>query len=110
MFGKQDKLFENATYDDWGIVTRPRVQGAWNLDALLPKDMDFFVALGSFLGDTGNGGQAIYAGTAVSLHPVSLTILSLSSCGLSRINHYRGGPRHSTTPSPSTAWPRASTR
>lgn len=29
--------------------------------------MDFFVCLGSFLGDVGNAGQAIYAGTAVSL-------------------------------------------
>ena len=62
----QDKLFENATYEDWQIVMRPRVQGAWNLDELLPKDLDFFVALSSLLGETGNSGQAIYAGTAVS--------------------------------------------
>lgn len=32
----------------------------------MPDNLDFFIALGSFLGDTGNGGQAIYAGTAVS--------------------------------------------
>lgn len=30
--------------------------------------MDFFIGLGSFLGDTGNAGQAIYAGTAVFYH------------------------------------------
>ncbi|KAK0630367.1 polyketide synthase-like protein [Bombardia bombarda] len=59
-----DKLFENAMYEDWNIIMRPRVQGAWNLDELLPKDLDFFIALSSFLGDIGNGGQAIYAGTA----------------------------------------------
>ncbi|KAG8415739.1 polyketide synthase [Metarhizium acridum] len=59
-----DKLFENTTYEDWEIVMGPRVQGAWNLHELMPDDLDFFIALGSFLGDTGNGGQAIYAGTA----------------------------------------------
>ncbi|KAI0543419.1 putative polyketide synthase [Xylaria curta] len=59
-----DKIFENAVYDDWGIITRPRVQGAWNLHELLPNDLDFFILLGSFLGDTGNAGQGIYATTA----------------------------------------------
>jgi hypothetical protein len=59
-------LFENTTYEDWEIVMGPRVQGAWNLHQLMPNNLDFFIALGSFLGDTGNGGQAIYAGTAVS--------------------------------------------
>nr|UPN67571.1 hypothetical protein [Pestalotiopsis sp.] len=59
-----DKLFENATYEDWEIVTRPRVQGAWNLDELMPRDMDFFILLSSFLGDIGNEGQGIYAGSA----------------------------------------------
>ncbi|KAF2136192.1 uncharacterized protein K452DRAFT_302958 [Aplosporella prunicola CBS 121167] len=59
-----DKLFENATYEDWQIVTGPRVQGAWNLHELLPGNLDFFISLSSFLGDTGNAGQGIYAGTA----------------------------------------------
>ncbi|KAI1736699.1 putative polyketide synthase [Xylaria scruposa] len=60
-----DKIFENAVYDDWGTITRPRVQGAWNLHELLPNDLDFFILLGSFLGDTGNAGQGIYATTSV---------------------------------------------
>ncbi|KAG6037813.1 putative secondary metabolism biosynthetic enzyme [Claviceps sp. Clav32 group G5] len=60
-----DKLFENSEYRDWEIVMGPRVQGAWNLHDLMPDNLDFFIALGSFLGETGNGGQAIYAGTAV---------------------------------------------
>nr|R4WH05.1 RecName: Full=Highly reducing polyketide synthase ACRTS2; Short=HR-PKS ACRTS2; AltName: Full=ACR-toxin biosynthesis protein S2 [Alternaria alternata]BAN19720.1 polyketide synthase [Alternaria alternata] len=59
-----DKLFVNASYEDWVINTTPRVAGAWNLDDLLPTDLDFFVALSSFNGDTGHTGQAIYAGTA----------------------------------------------
>ncbi|KAI0402885.1 putative polyketide synthase [Xylaria palmicola] len=60
-----DKLFENAVYEDWEIITGPRVRGAWNLHELLPDDLDFFILLGSFLGDTGNAGQSIYASTAV---------------------------------------------
>lgn len=60
-------MFENATYEDWGIITQSRVQGAKSLVELLPKDMDFFACLGSFLGDLGNAGQANYAGTAVNL-------------------------------------------
>ncbi|KAH5755460.1 hypothetical protein HBI88_210740 [Parastagonospora nodorum] len=59
-----DKLFVNSTLEDWDIITTPRVKGAWNLHELMPNDLDFFVALSSFNGDTGNLGQAIYAGTA----------------------------------------------
>ncbi|KAI5247676.1 putative polyketide synthase [Aureobasidium subglaciale] len=59
-----DKLFENATYEDWKIITGPRVRGAWNLDQCFHDGLDFFINLSSFLGDTGNVGQAIYAGTA----------------------------------------------
>ncbi|KAL8420676.1 hypothetical protein RB594_003459 [Gaeumannomyces avenae] len=64
----KDSLFENATFENWQIVNNPRVDAAWYLDELLPKDMDFFIGLSSFLGDTGNAGQAIYAGTAVFYH------------------------------------------
>ncbi|KAK3290831.1 putative polyketide synthase [Chaetomium fimeti] len=63
-----DTLFENATFSDWEIICKPRVDAAWHLHNILPKDMDFFIGLGSFLGDTGNAGQAIYAGTAVFYH------------------------------------------
>lgn len=59
----RDSLLVNASYDDWQNITRPRVQGAWNLHELLP-DADFFIALSSFLGAAGNIGQSIYAGTA----------------------------------------------
>ncbi|KAK7756454.1 putative PKS/NRPS-like protein biosynthetic cluster [Diatrype stigma] len=59
----RDALLVNATYEDWENITRPRVRGAWNLQELLPE-LDFFVALSSFLGSTGNVGQSIYAGTA----------------------------------------------
>jgi hypothetical protein len=55
----------NSTHEDWLNITTPRIQGAWNLNELLP-DLDFFVALSSFLGAHGNVGQSIYSGTAVS--------------------------------------------
>ncbi|KAL2063467.1 hypothetical protein VTL71DRAFT_5272 [Oculimacula yallundae] len=60
-----DKIFENATYEDWDIVTVPRVKGAWNLHELMPKNLDFMVLLSSFNGRVGNMGQAVYAGTCV---------------------------------------------
>ncbi|KID86000.1 Beta-ketoacyl synthase [Metarhizium guizhouense ARSEF 977] len=81
----RDALFVKANYEDWNNITRPRAQGAWNLHDLLP-DLDFFVILSSLLGDTGNIGQAIYAGTATffdafaryrmarGLHAVSISL------------------------------------
>ena len=62
----QDAIFVNTTAQDWQAITAPKLQGAWNLHELLPKDMDFFVSLASIVGTTGNVGQAIYAGTSVS--------------------------------------------
>ncbi|KAG6016048.1 Type I Iterative PKS [Claviceps pusilla] len=59
-----DKIFQNSVYQDWETIMGPRVQGAWNLHELMPGNLDFFIVLGSFLGETGNGGQAIYGGTA----------------------------------------------
>lgn len=61
----KDALLINTTHDDWENITRPRVQGAWNLHETLP-DLDFFIALSSLPGIMGNIGQSIYAGTAVS--------------------------------------------
>ncbi|KAL8989312.1 MAG: hypothetical protein Q9177_001774, partial [Variospora cf. flavescens] len=58
-----DSFLVNATYDDWQGITKPRVQGAWNIHELLP-DVDFFVALSSFTATVGNVGQSIYAGTS----------------------------------------------
>ena len=57
----RDSAFENMTVDDWQAVMAPKVQGSWNLHKILPHDMDFFVMLASFVGVTGNRGQANYA-------------------------------------------------
>jgi hypothetical protein len=59
-------MFVNATAQDWHAVIAPKLQGAWNLHELLPKDLDFFVSLASASGRIGNVGQSIYAGTSVS--------------------------------------------
>ncbi|KEF55685.1 uncharacterized protein A1O9_08435 [Exophiala aquamarina CBS 119918] len=57
----KDGMFENMTYDTFCLAMKPKVQGSWNLHALLPKDMDFFVMLSSATGIIGNRGQANYA-------------------------------------------------
>ncbi|RFU29315.1 hypothetical protein B7463_g7051, partial [Scytalidium lignicola] len=58
----RDSPLENATFDDWQNITRPRVQGAWNLHELL-EGVDFFISLSLFVGAVGNVGQGIYAST-----------------------------------------------
>src|ERR1700712_5217481 len=47
--------------EDYNAVTRPKVQGTWNLHSHLPKDMDFFLMLSSVSGIVGNATQAAYA-------------------------------------------------
>jgi len=69
----QDSAFENMTTERWQAALLPKVQGSWNLHASLPQDMDFFIMLASFVGITGNRGQANYAGAnayqdALALH------------------------------------------
>ncbi|KAF1961734.1 KR-domain-containing protein [Byssothecium circinans] len=43
----KDSIFENMSLEDYLAATRPKVQGSWNLDKLLPKNMDFFILLSS---------------------------------------------------------------
>ena len=57
----QDSLFENMSFDEWNLSTRPKIQGSWNLHSLLPRELDFFVLLSSINGLIGHGGQANYA-------------------------------------------------
>ena len=56
-----DSAFENMAAEDWQAVIAPKVEGSWNLHACLPHDLDFFIMLASFVGITGNRGQANYA-------------------------------------------------
>ena len=57
----RDSAFENMTAEDWQAGIAPKVMGSWNLHSCLPHDMDFFIMLASFVGITGNRGQANYA-------------------------------------------------
>ena len=68
-----DCAFENMNAEDWQAVIAPKVQGSWNLHTCLPHDMDFFIMLASFVGITGNRGQANYGAAnayqdALALH------------------------------------------
>nr|ALQ32775.1 putative polyketide synthase [Fusarium babinda] len=60
----KDKLLSNTSYQDWLNIVLPRIRGAWNLHELLPDNLDFFIALSSFISGSGNIGQSVYSGTA----------------------------------------------
>ena len=69
----QDCAFENMNAEKWQAVIAPKVQGSSNLHTCLPHDMEFFIMLASFVGVTGNRGQANYAAAnayqdALALH------------------------------------------
>lgn len=57
----RDSVFENMTYEDWQIATRPKTIGSWNLHQTFADDLDFFIFLSSSAGVIGNRGQANYA-------------------------------------------------
>lgn len=57
----RDAVFLGMTHDTWQSATAPKVQGSWNMHALLPSDMDFFIGLSSVAGVAGGRGQANYA-------------------------------------------------
>jgi len=47
-----DIIYENMTWEDFRMVTNPKVQGSWNLHVALPNDLDFFImtAISSVMG------------------------------------------------------------
>jgi NADPH:quinone reductase-like Zn-dependent oxidoreductase len=57
----RDATFAGMTHEAWKAATAPKIQGSWNMHALLPADMDFFVGLSSAAGVAGGRGQANYA-------------------------------------------------
>ncbi|KAI0451648.1 putative polyketide synthase [Xylaria acuta] len=56
-----DILFEAMTYEQWIETTRVKIQGAWNMHNLLPKDLDFFIMLSSASGYMGGSTLSNYA-------------------------------------------------
>lgn len=57
----QDSIFDQMPYQSWTEAIKPKVQGSYNLHALLPKGMDFFIMLSSIAGAIGSTTQANYA-------------------------------------------------
>ncbi|KAI0406775.1 acyl transferase domain-containing protein, partial [Xylaria palmicola] len=58
----QDNPFAEITSESWGAVTKPKVQGTWNLHtALAHQPLDFFVLFSSQAGVYGQHSQANYA-------------------------------------------------
>ena len=67
----RDALFENITFADWQLNTKPRVQGARNLQRTLQSlnsPLDFFIMLASSSGLSGPPGQTAYAASNTFLH------------------------------------------
>ncbi|KAI1416673.1 hypothetical protein F5Y13DRAFT_205511 [Hypoxylon sp. FL1857] len=64
----RDQLFTDMTLEDWEAVTRPKIQGTWNLHtALAGQTLDFFVLFSSLAGLIGQRGQANYAAASAFL-------------------------------------------
>ncbi|KAL2784041.1 hypothetical protein BJX66DRAFT_344395 [Aspergillus keveii] len=56
----RDAIFTNMTHGHFTTSTRPKVLNSWNLHALLPRDLDFFILLSSVGGILGAPSQANY--------------------------------------------------
>ena len=56
-----DRGIFDMDLETWNKAVIPKVQGAWNLHNLLPKDMDFLVLFSSNSGTHGFYGQSNYA-------------------------------------------------
>ncbi|KAI1124687.1 putative polyketide synthase [Nemania abortiva] len=56
-----DFLFESMTYEQWVQTTRVKIQGAWNMHTMMPKDLDFFIMLSSASGYMGSSTLSNYA-------------------------------------------------
>jgi hypothetical protein len=48
------------THQQWKASLAPKVAGTWNLHEVLPRDIDFFVALSSVAGISGHAAQVNY--------------------------------------------------
>ncbi|KAE9363949.1 hypothetical protein N431DRAFT_474945 [Stipitochalara longipes BDJ] len=60
----RDQMFDGMSIEDWHAVTRPKVQGTWNLhNVALSRglDLDFFLLFSSLSGVLGQIGQSNYA-------------------------------------------------
>lgn len=56
-----DTWYDEMSFEDWKTVTQPKIQASWNLHALLPKGMDFFILTASISGIFGQITQVNYA-------------------------------------------------
>lgn len=56
-----DVSFEKMSQDQWHDTLKPKVEGTWNLHKLMPRDLDFFIILSSFIGIFGSRTQGNYA-------------------------------------------------
>ncbi|KAI2936356.1 hypothetical protein CBS63078_867 [Aspergillus niger] len=56
----EEGIFSELSLSSWKGTLQPKVQGSWNLHAMLPSNMDFFIMLSSVMGTLGTGSLAPY--------------------------------------------------
>ncbi|KAJ5715852.1 polyketide synthase [Penicillium malachiteum] len=56
----EEGIFSELSLSSWKGTLQPKLQGSWNLHAMLPSDMDFFIMLSSVMGTLGTGSLAPY--------------------------------------------------
>jgi hypothetical protein len=66
-----DRGIFHMDLETWNKPMAPKVQGAWNLHDLLPKDMDFLILFSSVAGIYGYYGQSNYAASNTFLDSFS---------------------------------------
>ncbi|KAJ0424608.1 hypothetical protein BJY00DRAFT_326526 [Aspergillus carlsbadensis] len=79
----RDAIFTNMTHDAFTTSTRPKVLGSWNLHALLPRGMDFFILLSSVGGILGAPSQANYCAGNTYLDALARYRMSLGERAVS---------------------------
>ncbi|KAL7929253.1 hypothetical protein V8C35DRAFT_331780 [Trichoderma chlorosporum] len=75
----KDSMFKNMTYENFQVALRPKFQGSWNLQKLLPKTMDFFLLLSSATGVLGNRRSILSVGYVAKNKSRLNTIPTISS-------------------------------
>ncbi|KAK4059825.1 uncharacterized protein Triagg1_10981 [Trichoderma aggressivum f. europaeum] len=57
----RDSIIYNMTFRQWNEALEGKLQGSWNLHEQTPRDLDFFLCLGSFIATIGSRSQSNYA-------------------------------------------------
>lgn len=57
----KDTVYEKMSFEEWDTTLNSKARASWNLHAVLPGGLDFFVMISSISGIIGQVSQANYA-------------------------------------------------